>query len=881
MLRDERFYESIFNHMLNGYAYHQILTDENNMPVDYVFLEVNKAFEDLTGFKREAILGKRVTEVLPGIEKAEFDWIGFYGQVALQGKKETFMQYSQELKKWYSVCVYSQETGYFSTIFNDVSELKYKEQTLIRQNEEITALYEELTASEEELKQQLDEIREYNALLNANEDRLKRAQEIAHVGNWELDLSSHMIWASEEAFHIYGVPFESHEFQLKFARSLVHVQDREKVDKLLHRLIVADERYDVEFRILRLHDGEERYIHSVAELVKDEYGKPRKILGVIRDMTEQKQAELKLLQSYEELTALNEELTASEEELKLKYEELNTHKELLRASEEKYRTLVESSHDLIYSCDVNGVFTAVNRKFCQTMGISADRMVGQKLDFLMQDEKIVQVWNESIKEVVHSKASIQNEQKFSMPDGSVVYYQITLTPIFNSNYEVVGIMGSYHDVTDMKNKEETIRQMAYYDALTGLPNRVLFTDRLAMAIKRAVRTQTKLAVVFLDIDNFKKVNDTLGHFVGDELLKAVGERLKGIVRQYETLARFSGDEFTLFIQDIAHSDEVGGFIERVKAAFCSLFMVQGNSIHTSVSMGISIFPDDGHDVNELLKNADTAMYKVKESGRNGYQFYNQQIREEISFRVAIENNLRYAIDNGELWLQYQPQFSGQGRKIRGMEALVRWNSKELGALPPLHFIPIAEDSGLIVPIGEWVLKTACKQNKHWHDTYKLRTVISVNISAVQLKHKDFLVQVRQALFESGLAPEYLELEITESVLIESFAAVIEVLHEIRKMGIKIALDDFGTGYSSLSYLKKLPINTLKIDKLFVEDITEDSQEESITGAIISLVHRLGLDVIAEGVETEEQMRSLLASQCDYFQGYLLGKPLSEGEFADC
>lgn len=430
---------------------------------------------------------------------------------------------------------------------------------------------------------------------------------------------------------------------------------------------------------------------------------------------------------------------------------------------------------------------------------------------------------------------------------------------------------------ELQSKEETIRKLAYFDMLTALPNRVLFTERLNKAIENSLKNSLKLGVVFLDLDDFKKVNDTMGHFWGDELLKQVSKELESIVWKPDTLARFHGDEFTILLEEVDRLDAVDEIIERIKGVFLNPFIVNGTSCYLSASIGAAIFPDHGQSGEEILKNADIAMYKAKESGKNRHLFFREKMQHEMSKKLDLEQRLRFALQKNEFFLCYQPQTHVGTGKIRGCEALLRWKHPETGIIPPIDFIPIAEETGLIVPIGEWVLRTACKYAKQsWTDNLQ-GGIISVNISAVQLKHKDFVNLVKNVLEETGLDAQCLELEITESILIEGFVSIAQKLHELKMLGVRISLDDFGTGYSSLNYLRNLPLNTLKIDKAFIQDLKPDSYNRSIASSIISLVHRLNLEVIAEGVETKEQLAYLTQFNCDAVQGFYLHKPMLEHE----
>jgi len=415
--------------------------------------------------------------------------------------------------------------------------------------------------------------------------------------------------------------------------------------------------------------------------------------------------------------------------------------------------------------------------------------------------------------------------------------------------------------------------MASHDQLTGLPNRVLLNDRLEHMVAEGERYQRFGAVIFLDLDNFKVINDTLGHAEGDELLKAVVKRLKNHVRDSDTLARHGGDEFTLIIQDLKKVENITRVIDGIFSEFNEPFYLKGQEFFVTTSIGISVYPNDGKDADTLLKNADIAMYKAKQDGKNTYQLFDSAMNEKTLERVVLESKLRKAIENKDFILHYQPQIDINSGETVGLEALIRWEEKEIGIIPPGQFIPLAEDTGLIVPIGEWVLYTSCLQNKLWQDEGLNPVNIAVNVSLRQFKQNDFVNNVKRIVADTGLEPKYLELEITESSIMEDVKSNIELLHELKTLGLQLSIDDFGTGYSSFEYLKQLPVDILKIDLSFIRDITENADDVAIVEAIIKVAHTLKLEVIAEGVETIGQFRLLDQLQCDKIQGYLVSKPL--------
>ncbi len=429
--------------------------------------------------------------------------------------------------------------------------------------------------------------------------------------------------------------------------------------------------------------------------------------------------------------------------------------------------------------------------------------------------------------------------------------------------------------------EEKLYHQAHYDALTDLPNRVLLKDRLPQALVRARRNGTHVAVLFLDIDHFKSINDSLGHAAGDLFLKEIVQRLTHSVRNVDTVARLGGDEFTIIIPDIDPRADVTPSItliaDKILAAVSQPFVLHGHEISTSASIGIALYPRDGASFDDLLKNADSAMYHAKAKARGSYQFYSPELNAAAIERLDMANSLRHALEHEQLELYYQPQLAVSSRTIVGAEALLRWWHPEKGLIYPDQFIPLAEQTGLIVPIGEWVLRTACAQNKIWRDQGLTPIKVSVNLSARQFLAQDLVEKVQQILRDTGLEPDALALEITEGIVMEDIAATVSTLRALRAMGVYLAIDDFGKGYSSFSYLKQFPIHAIKIDGYFVRDLTTDPYDSEIVGTIAALGHSLHLEVIAEGVETEEQLRIVRAKKCNHFQGYLASKPLPAAE----
>ena len=543
---------------------------------------------------------------------------------------------------------------------------------------------------------------------------------------------------------------------------------------------------------------------------------------------------------------------------------------------------LEAAANAIVITDFHGTIMWVNRAFTTMTGYSKEEILGKNPRILKSGEQPESYYKELWSTISSGKVwkgEIVNRRK----DGTTYAEEMTITSV---SLEDIGnptntyFIAIKQDITQRKAAEKQVQFLAYYDALTGLPNRTLLQDRLTKALASARRRKDKVALLFLDLDGFKDINDSLGHSVGDLVLKEVAERLKKWAREQDTVARVGGDEFLVVLTAVKDVADAAVAAERLMDAIIAKFVVQGHSLGISCSVGISIFAEHGRDGETLIKNADAAMYCAKESGRNNFRFFTKDMNAKAVERLTLENSLRLALDKKELFLVYQPQMEIATGRITGLEALLRWQHPELGLVPPDNFIRIAENSGLIMPIGEWVLRTACSQARKWQDEGLLAVPVAVNVSAVQFRQAGFGELIRRVLHETGLAPQYLELELTESLLLSNADVMFSVLQELKAMGLKLAIDDFGTGYSSLSYLKQFPVGKLKIDRSFIRDIAVNPDDAAITTAIISLAKSLNLKVIAEGAEDEAQMTFLRAHQCDEIQGYYFSKPLAVDKVAD-
>lgn len=552
--------------------------------------------------------------------------------------------------------------------------------------------------------------------------------------------------------------------------------------------------------------------------------------------------------------------------------------------QKRYESIILSAGEGIIELDINGNLTYVNpaaEKLLSRQG--AELLETSFLSFLRENnesdnnQKIT--WSEHPIYKTCKAGNIYHKDDTNLlrKDETLLPVEYTATPLHNERKEIQGIVIVFDDITLRKTVEDQLTNLALYDHLTKLPNRLLFEKTIAQTIARAKRSNKEMALMFLDLDHFKNINDTLGHDVGDMLLKGVAERLQGCIRKSDTVARLGGDEFAIVLDEVMKAEDAGLVAEKIITSLGPPFQLNGHEVFASTSIGIAIYPVSGSDSITLTKNADIAMYQAKQEGRNNYRFFTETMNEEITHKLELIHNLRYAIEKNELFLQYQPQLDAKSKRILGVEALIRWQHPSLGLLQPNEFIYIAEETGLIKDIGEWAIDVACLSNKKWQKKGLPPIKVSVNLSSTQLLQSDVVSIVKKALAKSKLESKYLEIEITESSLITNQELCLDILNQLHSIGVNVAIDDFGTGYSSLNYLKRLPVDSLKIDKSFVSDIATDPSDAAIVKAVIALAHNLNLNVIAEGVETVAQESFLVEHHCDEVQGFLYSKPIPETE----
>lgn len=628
--------------------------------------------------------------------------------------------------------------------------------------------------------------------------------------------------------------------------SITHPDDRKRVRDEVNGGLALRQRFDSEYRIIH-SSGDIRWVWERGAGIYNAQGDLVAIEGIIQDITERKAS-----------------------------------MQALREAERRYYNLFENALEGIFRTTLDGQYLDANPALARIYGFDSPAGLISELKDIRRQLYVDPSRRDEFMKLIKARGVVASfESQIYRKNGEIIWISENARAVRHDDGHVVCYEGTVEDVTERKIYQARIEQQANYDTLTGLANRSLLNDRLQQAILAAASYGTRLAVVFVDLDRFKFINDSLGHHVGDELLRAMAERLKSSVRESDTVARLGGDEFVLLINGQGDPEAVAVVLERMLSDISQPWTIAQGDFNVTCSIGVALYPDDGESADTLLKHADSAMYRAKEKGRNNFQFFTAELNALITQRLELENKLRRALEREQFTLHYQPRIDMQTRRIVGAEALIRWQVADHEIVPPAKFIPIAEEIGLIAPIGKWVLRTACEQNKAWQDAGFEPFVVSVNVSARQFRQDSFVQVVAEVLQETGLEARYLEIELTESAVMHDAEQFIAMLGELNDLGVQISLDDFGTGYSSLSYLKRLPVDRLKVDRSFVQDIATDADDATIVRTIIALGHNLGLKVVAEGVETEQQLEFLRTNHCDELQGYYFAMPMPVAEFARC
>ncbi len=540
-----------------------------------------------------------------------------------------------------------------------------------------------------------------------------------------------------------------------------------------------------------------------------------------------------------------------------------------------FRAMIEQVQDYLYVKDLQGRFVIVNPAVAADFGCEPEDVVG-RTDFDFHPKELAVQFRRDEQKIIDSEEPMIDREEFVItPSGNKKWVSTSKLPLRDDSGRVIGIVGIARDITDRKRAEEQVHFMAHHDVLSGLPNRVRLMDRLTEALRDAKRRGSRVVVIFIDLDNFKDVNDSLGHHAGDCVLRAVAKRMVGCIRATDTVARFGGDEFVILLND-AEKKVTAAVVEKIRARISEPIVVDDHTFHITCSMGVASYPADGTNAEMLLSNADAAMYRAKANGRDRVQTYAIEMTLAAEEKQRLQEGMRTALERDEFTLQFQPQFDIETRQVLAVEALARWNHADFGPIDPSKFIPIAEESGFIVELGDWVLREACRQCKAWHDAGLPPIRICVNVSARQFREKKWVGRVRDALKETGLEPQYLELELTESMLMHDVPQAVATMRALQAVGVQFAIDDFGTGYSSLSALKTFPVARLKLDGSFVRNLPQDDDDIGIATAVLSLGRRLKMDVVAEGVETADQLDFLRDHRCEAAQGFLFSPPLDAG-----
>lgn len=732
----------------------------------------------------------------------------------------------------------------FQAVGRDITAQKRAEEEIRHLNgeleERVRRRTAELEASNRELAREIERRTQIEADLDRQKAHLLAAQQVAHVGSWEFDILTESVRWSEETFRIFGLDPSRPNPTLEEHLRQIHPDDLDDWKATVNHAIATQAPYQFEFRSIR-PDGEVRWIFAKGRPVVDENGRTVQLFGTVLDVTEQRKA-----------------------------------RNALQESEELFRLMFELAPIGMVLKTLDGHFLRVNRAFCETLGYSPEELRRRTFAEITHPDDLAESlsWNERL--LRGEISEFKKEMRYLAKDGQIVYALVQVTLLRDSQNQPLYRIGQIVDLTKRKRAEEQLIHDAMHDKLTGLPNRALLLEYVELTIGRCKRHSNYLfAVVLIDIDRFKVINDSVGHNIGDRVLVAIANRLQTCIRSADTVAHLGGDEFCLLLDDIKDLKEVTRVVEGVDRAVKTPFELEDREIGVTASIGIALSLTGYDRGGDILRDADIALHRAKENGKAQYEIFDRAMHDEALRRLHLETDLRRALQNREFLVYYQPIVSLKTGTLAGFEALVRWQNPRVGLISPLEFIPIAEETGLIVPLGEWVLWESCRQLSVWKRKYPRLTdfKISVNLSGQQLKTPDLIASLLDTFQTNGIEGSDVKLEITENMLIDNLEKINDLISEMQAFGIQVSIDDFGTGYSSLSYLYRFHFNTLKIDKSFVYRIGKNGENLEIVRAIATLAQQLGMDVIAEGVETDFQLAFLRQLGCEFGQGYFFARPL--------
>jgi len=791
---------------------------------DFIFTAFNKQAEITENISAEKLIGKKLTEVFPGVK--EFGLFDVLARVEESGESELFnteLYKDERISGWRHNEVVKLSDGLVAAFYSDKSIEKELEEESIKLQNELTKIKNAI----EEQKSVFQKIMEGSESISVQGYNDKH--EVIYWNN-----------ASET---LYG-----------YTRS-------EALGKKLEDLIIPLEMRDRVKSVIDNWIDNDVAVPSAELALLDKSGNSVNVFS--------QHVAIKNSENRFEMYCLDIDLR----EIKKLENELAQERNFLN-------TILNIIPDLIWLKDTQGSYLKCNHKFEQFFGAKEQQIIN-KTDFDFVDKELAQFFRNNDLLAINADKPTLNEEYLTFADGSHKGdFETIKTPMKNEDGKITGVLGIARDISERKNREKELEKFANFDTLTGLTNRTVFMDRLTQLINSRESKDIFHAILFIDLDRFKEINDTMGHTIGDEILIMVATRLKEVIRKGDTLARLGGDEFTILLENIKLPIKASIVAQKVLEILREPFFINEHNFYITSSIGISIFPDDSSSAEKLLQFADSAMYKAKERGKDTFEFYTKELSILALEKVSTINALRHAISNNEFELYYQAQTDANSKKTVAAEALIRWNHPSKGLISPFTFIPIAESSGQILEIGKWVILQGMKDITEFKSKYLDIEKISINLSTKQLHDESLIDSIEKSLKQTGCRAEWIEFEVTESYTMHDPESAILLLHKIKALGFSLSIDDFGTGYSSLSYLKKLPINKLKIDKSFVDDITKDSDDAAIVHAVILIAESMRLDVIAEGVETQEQQEFLIEHGCYLSQGYLYSKPIPKREFEE-